>query len=86
MSLSNTRSNSVQPSRSSGTHFSCSSDQFTLPASIASRSEAGPRKYPWAKSSMSRKLRRWPATAFTKRSSCSGETPFMRLNGRNVYM
>jgi hypothetical protein len=37
MSPSNTRSNSLQPSRSSGTHFSCSSDQFTLPASIASR-------------------------------------------------
>jgi hypothetical protein len=86
MSPNNTRSNSLQPSRSSGTHFSCSSDQFSLPASIASRREAGPRKYPWANSSMSRTLRRWPATAFTKRSSCSGETPFMRLNGRNVYM
>lgn len=86
MSPSNTRSNSLHPSRSSGTHFSCSSDKFSRPASIASRREAGPRKYPWAKSSMSRTLRRWPATAFTKRSSCSGETPFMRLNGRNVYM
>ena len=35
---------------------------------------------------MSRTLRRGPDTAFTKRSNCSGETPFMRLNGRNVYM
>jgi hypothetical protein len=86
MSPNNTRSNSLQPSRSSGTHFSCSSDQFSLPVSIASRKEAGPRKYPWAKSSMSRTLRRGPATAFTKRSNCSGETSFMRLNGRNVYM
>ena len=86
MSPSSTRSNSLQPSRSSGTPFSCSSDQFSLPASIASRSEAGPRKYAWAKSSISRTLRRWPATAFTKRSISSCETPFMRLNGRNVYM
>ena len=46
MSPNNTRSNSLQPSRSSGTHFSCSSDQFSRPASIASRREAGPRKYP----------------------------------------
>ena len=46
MSPSNTRSNSLQPSRSSGTHFICSSDQFSRPASIASRREAGPRKYP----------------------------------------
>lgn len=35
---------------------------------------------------MSRTLSRWPAKASTNRSTWSGPTAFMRMNGRNVYM
>src|SRR3989304_639439 len=63
-----------------------SSDQPSLPLSIASRRDAGPWKYPRANSSISRTLSRLPATAFTKHSISACVIEFMRLNWRNVYM
>src|SRR6266571_1346545 len=75
-----------RPSGSSGTCPIRSNTSAVCPSRIASRNDAGPRKYPWASCSISRTLSFFPLRATTKSSMSCFFTPFMRMNCLRVYM